>query len=341
MLVATAIGFVALPVLAPALVVGDLVRGRPRLPRLRVYLFALQYGFNDSVEIVLAPIYWARAGFGTGLGSPASLERHRRLQWWSLDLLARRAERLLGLAVDLDDESRAALGPGPVVVVSRHVSLFDASLPALVYGRLGFATRGVVMAELLADPGFDLIYGRLGSVFIPRDDGPAARAAVEAMAASIARDDDGRAGETTAVGIYPEGRLFRPDVRDRLLARLGASDPGRAERLAGLSNLLPPRPGGLRILLEALPAADLVVLDHDGLDDLGRLADLADVAPLDRSIRVTARRIPRAEIPGVDPAEDGSADAFTAWLDRLWLDLDRSLDDRRGSVRDRWGGPGS
>ncbi|MEP6665583.1 MAG: hypothetical protein ABJA81_03950, partial [Nocardioidaceae bacterium] len=28
-----------------------------------------------------------------------------------------------------------------------------------LYHRLGYRTRGVIMAELLADPGFDLIYG--------------------------------------------------------------------------------------------------------------------------------------------------------------------------------------
>ena len=314
MLGATGLAFAGFPIIAGGLAASDLARGRRRLPRLRVYLFALQYLFNDSVEIVAAPLLWARAGLGTRLGSTASLRRHRSLQWWSIELLARRAERLLGLTVRIDGASRAALRPGPVVVVSRHASLFDASLPGLIYGREGFAVRGVIMAELLADPGFDLIYGRLGSVFIPRDDGPAARSAIEDMAASIRRHD----GDDVAVGIFPEGRLFRPAVRDRLLGRLAEADPERAERLAPLTGLLPPRPGGLAILLEALPEADLVVLDHEGLDDLGRLADLADVAPLDRPVQVSARRIPRADIPG--PTEDRAA--FTAWLDHLWLDLD-------------------
>ena len=354
MLGATAAGLATAPLVVPALALSDVVRGRHQLPRLRTYLFALQYGVNDSVEILLAPLYWAAAGFGTRLDSRSSLDRHRRLQWWSLDLLSRRAERLLGLSIEIDDRSRAALRPGPVVVIGRHVSLFDASLPAVVYGRDGVATRGVVMAELLADPGFDLIYGRLGSVFVPRHDAPAARAAVEAMAASIRHHD----GDDVAVGIYPEGRLFRPDVRDRLLGRLATSDPDRADRLAGLTHLLPPRSGGLRILLDALPAADVVVLDHRGLDDLGRLIDLADRAPLRRSVRITARRIPRHEIPEAGSAtdRDPDGDAFSAWLDRLWLDLDRSVAADRADetaddggpdpdgatpIRGRWGGPGS
>jgi len=314
MLGATAVALVGLPILVPALIGSDLLRGRRRLPRLRTYLFVCQYLINDSAEIVLAPFYWAAAGFGSRLDTGASLARHRRLQWWSLDLLATRAEQLLGLPVEVDEASAAALAPGPVVVIGRHASLFDASLAGLVYGRAGFTVRGVVLAELLADPGFDLIYGRTGSVFIPRDDGPSARTSIDAMARSIRRHD----GEQAAIIIFPEGRLFRPTVRGRALARLAERDHDRGERLAGLTNLLPPRPGGLRVLLDAIPEADVVLIDHRGLDHLGRMADLADLAPLPDPVTVTARRIARADVPD----ELGE---FTAWLDQLWLDLDAEL----------------
>ncbi len=318
MVAAALVAVFGFPVIAPVVVAADLVRGRRRLPLLRVYLFACQYLVNDVVEIVLAPLYWAVAGFGTRLGSAPSLRRHRQLQWWSLDLLARRSERLLGLRVDLAPGAEAALGPGPVVVISRHASLFDASLPGLVYGRADFALRGVIMAEMLADPGFDLIYGRLGSVFIPRDDAPSARTAIDAMARSLHRHD----GDRAAVVLFPEGRLFRPSVRDRALARLAEVDPVRAARLVGLTNVLPPRPGGLRIVLDALPEADVVLLDHRGLDGIGRLADLVDVVPADHPVTVTARRLPRAGIPD-------EPDAFAAWLDGLWIDLDEALADDR------------
>ncbi len=310
MLAATSVALLGLPVVLPAAAIADVARGRFQLPTVRIYLFLLQYLVNDSVEIVAAPIYWVMAGFGTGLGRPASLARHERLQWWSMKLLAVRAERLLGLRFDVDDESRQALAPGPVIVISRHVSLFDASIPGLVYADIGFRVRGVIMAELLADPGFDLLYGRLGSVFVPRDDGQRARAEIERMAATTTAD--------TALVIFPEGRLFLPAVRDRSLARLAETDPERAARLAGLANLLPPRPGGLLGLLGAVPEADVVLIDHRGLDRFGRLADLVGAVPVDRAVRVTARRIPRSEIP-VDVAEQ------VVWLDELWLALDARL----------------
>ncbi len=298
MLGATLVAFVALPLLLPLLAVFDLVRGRFRFPSVRTYLFVLQYLFNDSAEIVLAPAYWLRPELG------------RRLQRWSVSSLERRADQLLGLRIEISDDDLAALSPGPVIVLSRHVSLFDASLPGLLYQRHGFDVRGVIMAEMLADPGFDLLYQRLGSVFIPRDNGEQARAAIETMS-------DG-ADDLTALLLFPEGRLFRRSVRDRLLARLTEPDPARADRLGGLENVLPPRPGGFLTLLAANPSADVVLIDHRGLDRFRRLADVAAAAPVDVPVEVTVQRFSRSELP-TDPADQ------VAWLDQLWLGLDASL----------------
>lgn len=309
--------FVAIPVLLPLTILADLVRGRPRLPTARVYGFFLQYLFNDSVEIVLAPIYWAIAGFGTRLGSQASIERHERLQWWSIGLLQRRAEQLLGLRIQLVGDRADVLGavsPGPIIAVARHVSWFDASLPAVLFQPLGMRTRGAIMAELLADPGFDLIYPRTGSAFVPRDSSDRAVAAVRAMAAS--------ADDRTALVIFPEGRLFRPSVRDRLLAKLGETEPDRAERLSGLTNVLPPRVGGLSVMLDVLPDADVVVIRHRGFEQLSSLRALVEVVPLGQPVTVSVERIPRSRIPD----DDGDR---SRWLDQLWLTLDEELTDDR------------
>lgn len=313
MLGATALGVIGFPFLVTAAVAADLVRGRRRLPTLRVYLFLLQYMINDTVEILLSPLLWLVAGFGTRLQSKASIERHESLQWWSLSMLERRAEHLLGLRIEIDGQSEAALGEAPVIVLGRHVSLLDASLPSLMLQSRGTHVRGVVMAEMLADPGFDLIYGRLGSVFIPRDDGPAALAEVQKMADS--------AEPNTAFVIFPEGRLFGLTVRDRGLARLAEKQPGRAERLETLEHVLAPRPGGVRALLAAVPEADVVVFDHEGLEPFARLVDLAAAVPLSDPIRVHATRIPRENVPE-DP------DAQTKWLDETWLALDAAIASR-------------
>ena len=314
MLAATAAAVFLGPVVVAGAAVWDLGRLRWRLPTVRVYLFACQYLINDSVEILAAGPLWLAAGFGTRLDRPASQRRHQRLQAWSIAVLARRAERLLGVRLDTDRQIASVLEPAPAVVVCRHVNLLDASLPSLLYQRLGYHTRGVIMAELLADPGFDLLYQRAGSVFIPRDDTPEARALV----ADVADQLDDR----SVVVIFPEGRLFRPELLAAYLAKVSERDPARGARLAGLRHLLPPRPGGLNILLDALPDADVVVINHAGLDLYPTFAELARRVPLPDLVQVTARRVGRADIPD-------APDARAEWLDTLWLEMDAWVNDRQ------------
>jgi 1-acyl-sn-glycerol-3-phosphate acyltransferase len=314
MLGATGAGLLLSPVLVPALAVRDLWSRRASLPSVRVALFLLQYGVNDSVEILLAPLLWLRAGFGRRLTSATSIARHARLQRWSIEVLARRAERLLGLRIDIDAATETALAPGPVIVLCRHVSVVDSSLPALLYHRLGFRTRGVLMAELLADPGFDLIYPNTGSVFIPRDNGPDATASIRRLAAG--------ADDRTALIIYPEGRLFRPERLQRDRQRLAERNPERAGRLEPLRYLLPPRPGGVLALLDTTEA-DVVIMAHTGLDRFASFAEMARAVPLSEPITVAAWRVARTDIPA-DPIDR------IAWLDRQWLTADGWVADRVG-----------
>jgi 1-acyl-sn-glycerol-3-phosphate acyltransferase len=316
MLGATLLAFATLPVAVPGLVLVDLLAGRPRLPRLRVYAVVLQYLVNDSVEVVLAPWYWLLAGFGMRLAWPPSLRRHARLQRWSSEVLARRAERLLGLRIEIV-EGRAG-GAAPLIVLARHVNLTDASLPGLLYMRGGdYDVRGVLMRELLADPGFDLIYARLGSVFVDRDGKDESRAAIRTLGTGL----DAR---SVAV-IFPEGRLVRPERRDRDLARLAEAETDRAERLAGLRHLLPPRPGGVLALLEGAPHADVAVVAHAGFESVPSLAELCRRAPLDHPIEVSVRRVRRQDIPE-------APDAQVRRLDDEWLRMDDWIEARLSGV---------
>jgi 1-acyl-sn-glycerol-3-phosphate acyltransferase len=287
--------------------VSDVAGRRWRLPTVRTWLFLWQYLLNDTAEIVAAPMLWAAAGFGARLDSPISVRRHERLQRWSLAVLARRAEQLLGVRLEIEDDSLAALEPGPLIVACRHVNLLDSSLPSALYLGQDVHVRGVIMAEMLADPGFDLLYGRLGSVFVPRDNAPEAVQTLTRLGAGL--------DERSVAVIFPEGRLFRPDLLVRAKERLAARDPQRAVRLAGLRHVLPPRPAGLNALLDASPAADVVVIAHAGLDGHPRFADLARAVPLPLPVRVAVWRTPRASIP-TDPAER------VVWLDDQWRRVD-------------------
>ena len=313
MLGATLVGCVAFPIIAPIAVLWDIIHGRWRLPSIRVALFLLQYGINDCVEIILAGPLWIVAGFGRRLDSKSSIARHQRLQAWSVGVLARRAEHLLGLRIHMPPDAIDTLAPGPVIVLCRHVSLFDASLPFMLYHRLSLPVRGVIMAELLADPAFDLLYRRSGSVFIPRENGPEALAALSTFGSATKTDAD---GERTVVLIFPEGRLFRPELLQRFMGRMKEQDPTRAYHLDSIRHVLPPKPGGTLALLHALPDADVVVIAHAGLDGYSTFTELAKAVPLPTRWDVTAWRIPRSEIPA-DAADQAR------WLDDQWLSVDR------------------
>ncbi len=301
MLAVTAIALFGFPFIAPLAAISDLARLRFKLPKLRVYLFTLQYLVNDSAEIVAAPFLW--------LGR-APVETYDRIQMLSADVLVKRADQLLGVRLDLAANALAQIAPGPVIVIARHVSVFDSTLPPLICNTAGLTTRGVIMADMLADPGFDLIYGRLGWKFIQRDDGPGALAQISELASM--------ADESTALLIFPEGRVFSPSVLERTMERLVEKSPERAARLAGLERSLPPRPGGVIGLLAAVPEADVVLISHEGLDNFEGLADLATKVPLNSNVVVSARRIARSEIP-TRPAEQ------VEWLDELWLAQDNEI----------------
>ncbi len=186
MLALTTLAVIALPIALPALVVADVARGRFALSSPRVYLFLVQYAVNDTVEILLAGWYWVLAGCGTRLTGAASVRRHERVQAWSIAVLARRAERLLGIRVEIDDRDDAARsGSGDRAVPSRQPARRVA--PVVALPSAAYHVRGVIMAELLADPGFDLLYRRLGSIFIPRRRSTSAARSVGSERRSIRR----------------------------------------------------------------------------------------------------------------------------------------------------------
>jgi hypothetical protein len=112
----------------------------------------------------------------------------------------------------------------------------------------------------------------------------------------------------------PKAVSFAPTASNGPRRGLPVTNPERAARLDSLNHVLPPRPGGVLALLGSIPA-DVVVIAHTGLDQYASFADLARAVPLRNPIHVTARRIPRDQIP------DGDAERI-AWLDEQWLLVD-------------------
>lgn len=293
----------ALPVLLPLMIALDVATDR-RLPRTRLVLFAVVYLACEAIGIVAALLLWP-----TTFGDRARmLHVHRWVQdRWAGALLGA-GRHLFGLHLVVEGED--ALQPGPFLLLSRHSSIADTLLPAVLVGwRYGVALRWVIKRELLVDPCLDLFGQRLPNVFVRRGSGEATRelAAIRALASDL--------GPRDGVLIYPEGTRFTPRARERAHAAVTRSDAARAARIAGLRHVLPPRLGGVLALLDACPGADVVLLAHTGFDGVSHVADLWRGGLLGRMVHVRFRRIPAAAIPP-------DAAGRVRWLDQEWAWLD-------------------
>jgi 1-acyl-sn-glycerol-3-phosphate acyltransferase len=297
---------VLIPIWLPVAAVADLVRLRLRLPTVRLLLFGLGWSWLESASVLLAFGLWLA-------GQRNNRSVHYRLQaWWAANVLGL-LRATTGIRVVAEGVEQ--LTPGPAVLLCRHASLADSLVSAWVVTSLaGMRPRYVLKRELLADPCLDIVGNRLPNHFLDRQ---ATDSRVELDA--LTRLSSGMGVDDIAV-IFPEGTRASPAKRERALGKLGERDPERAERLGGLQHLLPPRPAGTAALIAGAPDADIVVGWHTGFDGLdtfgGILRHLARKPP---SVRFKVRRIPRADV--------AAGDAFTAWLDAIWVQMDHDVHD--------------
>jgi 1-acyl-sn-glycerol-3-phosphate acyltransferase len=295
---------VSLPLWLPLAVLADLVRGRFRCPIARLLLFALGWSWLESVAVMLLGLLW--------IGGQASNNRvHYALQrWW--------AARLMGIlrvttGIRVHAVGADALHPAPAVVLCRHASLADSLVSAWVITSIArLNPRYVLKRELLLDPCLDIVGNRLPNHFLDRSaaDSAGELAALTALSEGLEPND-------VAV-IFPEGTRTSPAKRSKAMAKIRERDPQRADRLAALRFLLPPRPAGAAALLSGRPDADVVVAWHTGFDGLdtfsGILRHLATKPP---PVHFELRRVPRSDVPGDD--------SFTRWLDDTWLTADAAV----------------
>lgn len=304
---------VLLPVWLPVVVVADLLRGKARLPLARLLAFGVCWAWLEVVGVLIAGALWLA-------GQRRNHHLHYRLQrWWAGSLLD--ALRITcGLRVDVD--GLEVVHPGPVVLLARHASLADSVVTASVVTELAsMQPRFVLKRELLADPCLDIVGNRIPNHFVDRhaNDSAPELAALEAMVQGMGVDDVGI--------IFPEGTRANPHKRQRSLERLAERDPARAERLAGLRHVLPPRPAGAAAMLRGAPEADVVIAWHvgfEGLDTFGGI--LKALGRRNSPVHYALRRVPRREVP--EPG--GDLRAFTDWLDAQWLQMDDEVHEALG-----------
>ena len=267
-------GLVALtalfPLLLPAAAAVDLalwvVR---RKPWMAVRLLGFAWWFLLGEVRALLGITGVYLRTGGPLGR-RSLARRRRIY----DLRIAWAQRILGGVTKLfglswEVEGVGQAGPGPVVILIRHASIIDNTMPdAIVGDRHGMGLRFILKRELNAIPIIDIGGRMVPTNFVRR---ASADAATEiAKLRTIARD----LGPGEGVLIYPEGTRHTAEKLARAQERIAERQPEIAEHANRLRNLLPPRLGGPLALPDEAPHADVVVCGHVGLDGFEYISDI-------------------------------------------------------------------
>lgn len=306
-LVGAMVLLVAVPLWLVVGAIADLVRGRRRLPTVRLLGFALCWTWLETVGVL--------AAFGLWLGGQGKRHSaHYALQrWWAARLIG--SLRLTcGLRVQV--EGAGAISAGPIVALGRHASLADALVSAWIFGSLADRDpRYVMKKELSYDPCLDVVGRRVPNYFVDRSSVATQREidGIVAMAQDMSRRD-------VAV-IFPEGTRANDTKRLRALKKISERSPERAERLSGLSHLLPPKAAGASALLEAVPDADVVLMWHVGFEGLDTFKGIfRRLTYAEPDAVVVIESIKRSTIP--------KGDAFAEWLDAQWLRLDLLIGER-------------
>lgn len=309
-------GVVAVVALPLTLIVAALLdRGRP-WQRVRLVCLAAGALVIEICGMVGALVAWVITGFGLFRHQRWSWHVHRSLMGRYTSTLLRLIARVLGTRV----EWRADPIPsGPVVVLARHTSFFDALIPAtLVADRNALLPHHVVTTGLRYLPCIDLVGHRFPTRFIRRSPGEGSAELIEITKLASYLDD------RAAAIIFPEGTFRSPERFDRAVQRLRRRHPDLADRAAGFRHVLPPRSSGAHALLAGCPEANVVICVNTGLEPFGTLAEINASLVADRPIIVDTWNVQRADIP-----ED--ADAFNEWLFDEYLRIDEWVESQRSS----------
>ena len=309
--------FVLVTVLSPLLLAGAAVvdgvlwlRRRKPWMSVRIVFLVWWFLFGELRGLVGLLGVWVLAGGPWARDTPTRRRRTYRLQVsWAAGHIAGvcRACR-----VGFDVEGDELIGRGPVVVLSRHASLVDNGLPAMLVSRPhDLDLRYVLKSGLQALPTLDIGARWIPTYFVRRGSGGDRDRELE----GIRMLAQGLDGERDGVLIFPEGTRFTRGKQAALRAEAEAKGPEHVERVAGLRHLLPARPGGPVALLTEAPHAAVIVCGHIGLDGFHDLREIWGGGLMDKRVHVRFWRHDRSELPS-DP------DELVDWLTERWQVLD-------------------
>jgi 1-acyl-sn-glycerol-3-phosphate acyltransferase len=302
-----ALGVTALfPVLLAAALVGDVLRPH-RMVLTRTVAFFAYFLWAEVVGLGGAFVAWL---VGRVQGPEAFVQANRSLQVRWNRALFEGGCRIFGMTLVVEGQD-VVDAPGPLLVLTRHVSTVDTVLPVTLLSRAGRDSfRFVLKRELLNDPCLDVVGNRLPNHFVRRgaDDNVEEIAGVKALMRDL--------GSRDSVVVFPEGGRFSPSRRARLLERLEKSGRNASLQLAReLLHTLPPLTEGTLAMMDANPGADLLLLSHTGLEGAAGFPDFIRGGLVGTTIHVKVWRIPFAQVP------DGR-EARAALLGDAWKKVD-------------------
>lgn len=315
------LAFVVATFLLPLLVVAAffvdlalwLIRRKPWTGvRLTLYLWWFLLGEMRSL-LTIAWIWLSNGGPFRGDSERRRLGIYNLRVWWTRHHLAG-IRVLFGLRFEVEGIEHA--GPGPVIVMVRHASIIDNTLPdALIAHAHGLGLRFVIKRELQSIPVIDIGGRWCPTNFVRRASGDT-EGEVERL---LMLTEDLGAGE--AILIYPEGtRATAPKIA-RAKEKIAESQPDVSPLADRLQNLLPPRLGGPLALIDELPEVDVVFCGHVGFDGFERVSDIWSGKLVGRTISVSCWRVAAAEIPA-------ERDERIHWLYENWQRMDDWIAER-------------
>lgn len=296
------------PLLILAVAVADLfLPGSWRT--LRLVSFGIGYVALEVVSFFALFGLWVAAGFGSRIQSPRMQEAHYGYMRWWLSKMDRMVQGLFRLRIYI--EERPVPRPGPILVFCRHAGVGN-SLLLIGTILVGYRRhpRIVMLAKLQWEPLFDVMLNRLPNKFIRHD--PARRdlyiKAIGELASGL--------GDADAFVLFPEGKDFTPRVRRRAIDYLRREGhEASADRAERMKYVLPPRHNGVMAALESAPNADVVLVAHSVLEEIGTLKDLWSRIPLEEPIDARYWRISPDEVPH-------DREQLIEWLYQWWERID-------------------
>ena len=311
----TALLAVAGVLLAPItiLVAAILDRGRP-WQRVRLVVLITGGLFIELLGVLGSLLTWILTGFGLFRNQEWTWRMHRPLMAVYTSTLIWFIARVMGTRVEW--RSRDQQLDGPVLLLARHTSFFDALIPATVLARdHRRVPHHVLTAGLRYMPCIDLVGHRFPNRFIRRTpgDGSAELGEIRRLA--------GLVHDRSAALIFPEGTFRNPQRFERAIRRLRRRHAELADRAETFNHVLPPRPQGSFALTQGAPEADILVCVNTGLEPFGTLDEIKTSLVAERPIIVETWTIPAADVPD-------TPDEFNLWLMDVYADIDQWVSDQ-------------